>query len=75
MIATRLHAQRKSSSTHNRPSIISIPSTAHLHVHSPSRRTSQRPSSDVQIIENVHAEEQLVKEVHESSQVDSISST
>lgn len=72
MIATRLHAQRKSSSAHNRPSVFSIHSTAHLHAHSPSRRTSQRPSSDVQIIENVHPEEQLAKEVDESSQVEPI---
>ena len=74
MIATRLHAQRKSGALYNRQSISSLYSTSHLHVHSPSLRTSQRLSSDIQSIERASTEEAIAKEARQSPQVDFLAS-
>jgi hypothetical protein len=77
MIATRLHAKRHSGSTPNRPSIISIHGTSQLHhPHQQHRRTSKRPSDDIQNIDsdNINIEDDD-DEVDEGTKVENISSS
>jgi hypothetical protein len=68
MIATRLHAPRRSSSIATRPSVVSIHSTSH-------HRTSKRPSEAIQNIDSDHNEDDDENELHEGSKVEYISLT
>jgi hypothetical protein len=76
MIATRLHAQRHSSSTLHRPSITSIHNTPHSHSHTHTHqhhgRTNRRLSEDVQHIDSDHNEDDddNANEIHEGTKVE-----
>jgi hypothetical protein len=68
MIATRLHAPRRSSSPATRQSVVSIHSTSH-------HRTSKRPSEPIQNIDSDYNEDDDENELHEGSKVEYISLT
>ena len=69
MIATRLHATRHSNSTLNPPSITSIHNTSQHPIHQQCRKTSKRPSDDIQNIDTDNNED-TDNEVHETTKVD-----